>query len=146
MTECYFRAWGGRLIPEDERAHLLLKGMKPGDILKVEATKARNPGHHRWFFALLKLIGDQTGENTENILFRLKVRLGYVDEVKMRNGVTHLKPRSISYASMDQTEFAKFADDVVKMVIVEFLPGVPEGVLRREIEAILTPREAAHGR
>jgi hypothetical protein len=49
---------GGTLAPADQQAADYIARLKLGEVVKVKATRARNPGHHRKFFALLNLAYD----------------------------------------------------------------------------------------
>lgn len=131
-----FRSDGAKLIPTDtDGAEFCSK--HTGKDLMVEVKMARNPGHHRKFFALLNLLWRRTecGEKypSRNALrYALTMAAGYTEVVPTRKGEV-LVPKSLAFESMDQTEFNELYDACVSLIIKEILPHMSEEDLRREL-------------
>lgn len=95
----------------DDHGVSVLRKLKVGEVIQCELNKPRNLAHHRKFWALLNVVWQASGDwsSPYGVLIELKVRLGHVQEVLIRDTgeVVHV-PKSISFASMDQTEFDSF--------------------------------------
>jgi hypothetical protein len=96
--------------------------------------KDRNPGHHRKFFGLLRMVFENQEKylSQEALRFAVTIQAGYVEEIQLDGDRIALKPKSIAWAKMDQTEFDKFynaALAAIKALLPQF-----EGVdLDREL-------------
>lgn len=108
---CFIRR-GDKLVPADIHAEDWLREIKDGKEIIVSGRKARNVKHHRLFFALLKKFQENAegwGDvDLEDILDAVKFQLGYVRRVRRLDGEFEHRPRSISFASMDQVTFDRF--------------------------------------
>lgn len=135
MAEAFFRKRLGVLIPADDDAIELLRGLKTGDDYRVTITRPRNYRHHCLFFALLGKVfeNQEIYESREALLYALKIAVGHVEWVTLPNSNPYPMPKSISFASMDQTAFDGFYDKCVEKIVEHFLPGVDEKALRDEV-------------
>ena len=135
------RSMGGFAChPEGEGAEALRK-IPNGTVVPVEFTdpRRRSGAHHRWFFSLLNKVWSNQNyfKSVEHLRHALLVRLGYCDEVRLKDGrIVHV-PHSMAFAKMPREEFEKFAADAVKFITEEVIPGLPESDLRREVEEML---------
>lgn len=129
----------GALRPLDEMAQEALAAIPDGDVVKVKVSRPRNSKHHRWFFLLLSTVQHNQDhyQTVEQLLFAMKIRLGYVDSIVMKGGEVHLMPKSISFAKMDEAAFSKFAEAAVKFIVTEVIPGMNSADLEREIQELL---------
>lgn len=108
---------------------LRAKGIKVGDLVRVEITKPRYPRHHRLVMAMLqKVLDNQEGLLTMNqLLTVVKIKLGYAEPfVDAVAGKTYWVPQSIAFDAMDQTEFEVFWKDLCKLVARDYFPGMSE--------------------
>lgn len=108
MSDYYFvRTLGGALMPCDAEAEAIVASFGSGEIVRCEIRRDRNPGHHRKFFAILGLVfkNQETYLSVEALRFAVMISAGYVDEISIGGGKVAFKPRSISWAKMDQTDF-----------------------------------------
>lgn len=131
------RTLAGKLEPVDEVGREAMEHVK--GVVSVEIKKPRNLGHHRKLFALLSLIlPNQTRyATTEELLCAIKVYAGLCVPVQLGDGTMVRVPKSISFASMDQTEFEAFWDRVVKVVCERIIPGLKRADLERELLEIV---------
>lgn len=143
MAECLFTCSFGKLVPEDETAKAFMASTKHGALVRVKVSKPRNQAHHRLFFALLRLVADQTGLTTTRVLFMLKIKTGHVERIKFKDGTVAFDPKSINFAKMDQVAFREFFDRCVSVIVDEWLPGVKSADVQREVESMVGARMAA---
>lgn len=135
MSKILMRKEFTALRPVDAAGHQAMAKLAHDDLVTVEIRKSRNLQHHRLFWALCSLVADNvTGVTAEQVAGVLKLKTGHCDPVKTADGTIHMIPKSISFAAMDQTEFSAFYDRVVEVVQRDWLPGVKQADLRRELE------------
>lgn len=110
MADVYFARTIGGLAPVDDAAKEALNHYGTGEILRVKLHKDRNPRHHRLFFGLLGLVmrNQDVYLSHEGLRFAIMIKTGYVDEVLIGGGKVALKPKSLSFGSMDQHQFSEF--------------------------------------
>lgn len=110
---CFIRR-GDKLTPADIHAEDWLREIKDGKEIVISGRRSRNPKHHRLFFGLLKKFQENAegwgSVDLEDILDAVKFELGYVRRVRRFDGSFEIRPRSISFASMDQLTFNRFFD------------------------------------
>lgn len=118
-----------------------LEVMKPGGYIKVETARPRNPGHHRKFFALLRLVSDNSEvyNTKEKALTAIKLVTGYADPlIDPRTGGLLMIPRSISYESMDQDKFDEFYSQAIDGILQHILPHMTRTQMDRLIDIIIS--------
>lgn len=102
-----------------------------GEEFEIEYTKKRNSRFHRKFFSLLKLAfeNQQDYRNLDEMRKDLIIVAGYYDEhINLITGEVTKVHKSISFSSMDETEFSEIYE-AVKIVISRWL-----GISNSEIE------------
>lgn len=122
----------GRLHPADHLAAEDLRGLKNGETVRAQITRPRNAGHHRKFFALMKVVFDNQSRypTLKHLVDAIKLAIGHCDERKV-DGKDIVVLRSISFAKLDQSGFEQFYDRVLDLVLTKILPHVA----RSDIEA-----------
>ena len=118
MAEVRFvKSVGGSLLPAHDIDVESLQSIKTGAYVLADIKQPRNPDFHRKFFALLNLgfeyfepempeyQGKVAEKNFEKFRGDVIVLAGYYDVVVALNGKVQLKPKSISFAKMDEIEF-----------------------------------------
>lgn len=133
-----FRRDISSLRPVNSQADDVMRRLKHGDLVSVDVRKPRNVGMHRLYWALCQLVasnmdGDFSSEVVSDVI---KVRTGHVTVVRTKKGEVFI-PKSISFASLDQIQFAEFFDRAIKVVVSDILPGLDSDTLRSEVEAII---------
>jgi uncharacterized protein DUF1367 len=135
MSELYLQRTVGGLRPCDDAGVDALRKIKVGEVVQCEITRPRNLAHHRKFWALLNVFWQATGDwsSPYAVLIELKVRLGHVQDVLIRETGELVKvPKSISFASIDQNEFDVFYDRAISE-LCKMGGGIEEDALRQEV-------------
>jgi hypothetical protein len=120
-------------VPINEEAEELFKRVKFGEIVELTGKKVRNGGYHRLFFAMLKLISDNSSPHiSPKAAFHFaKIASGTGDVVTDSRGETHFVPGSISFAKMDQVAFEAFVQSAIPPLVGRFMRGTaPEAVIQ----------------
>ncbi|MFM0608714.1 DUF1367 family protein [Paraburkholderia sediminicola] len=123
---------GGVLGPMDETQVELLNRLPADTLLRCKLTRVRNPRFHRKFFALVQVgfdafepIAEYKGFSIEKNLkaFREDVTImaGYYIATMRPDGTARLRAKSISFASMDQTEFENLYNAVANVLLQKVL-------------------------
>lgn len=127
---CFVRR-GNTLVPADMHADEFLSSLKDGREVIVTARKARNPLHHRWFFALLRKVVENTDDwqSEDELLDAVKLATGHVERRVTLDGGAYLAPKSISFAAMAQDKFKAFADRAVYLLATRVLGCSPDDLM-----------------
>lgn len=116
--------------------------LKVGETVLCEVTKPRNYEFHKKFFALVRLTFENLSErlsqmlsirSEEDMLDCMKIGLGLYSSA-WHGGRQVVKPGSISFAKMDETDFEKFYNRAVDMVLSLYLAGTDKEELLEEVE------------
>ena len=116
-----------------------LKKYTLGERYKVKITKPRNIKFHRKFFAFIKLCYYHKPESMESISSQERMReyisfgVGFYDTWITPGGKEIYKPRSISFASMDDVAFQDFYDRAVNFACKHILKGLTEEEISKEL-------------
>ena len=126
------------LQPVDEAGETAMRKMGLGEVLTVEVKRPRNVRFHAKFFAMLQLIlaNQDHYKSLEDLLDVCKLRTGHCRTIQTKQGEVRI-PRSISFAAMDDTEFAQFYDRACGWVVTEVIPGLERRHLDQEVAAQL---------
>ena len=118
------------------------KRLKDGETVMCSIRKPRNYEFHKKFFALVRLVFNNLPEHIvrmlnvrseEDMLDCFKLQLGLYRQVwHGRRPVVKLG--SISFASMDETEFQKFYNRCIDITLTTFLRGTTRQELIEEVE------------
>jgi hypothetical protein len=135
----YVRRRGSKLEPcslVDEEA---LQEFPAEKDLSVTISRTRSTKQHRFFWAILNKICENHAEyhRAEQLLLWLKIRLGYVEEIRFHNDKVWWVAQSISFNAMDQEEFRKFFHAALDVIVVEIIPGLNTSELIVEVEQLL---------
>lgn len=103
--------------------------LKMNEEYKAVITKPRNIINHRRFFALLNLCyaNQERYDNFEDLRYVLILKAGFYTTIETDKGVI-FRPKSINFASMDETEFLDLYSKMLDVVIKEI------GVTSEQIE------------
>lgn len=130
------------LVPMYDSDGEQLHKLRKGDVVKCHITRSRNVGHHKKFFALLRMVTDNLPERvaeenciygTESLLNCIKEDLGLYSIVYDRRGREVVRYDSISFDSMAQDEFETFYKAAVNVIMDKYMRGVTEEDIREEL-------------
>lgn len=118
----------GSLKPAYDADYENLKKIKAGATVECEIKQPRNIKFHRKFFALINLVytNQEIYNNPEHLRYDLIVESGHYIVRKNIHGEDIMEPKSISFASMDETEFNSLYNDVVDTICKYFHFGKEE--------------------
>jgi hypothetical protein len=128
-----FRRTVTGLIPEDDHARSMLRGVKIGATVAADIARPRNLEHLHLYWLLMDTIAEAIGAESENVSDLVKLRSGHVRTIKTKSGMVQF-PKSISFAQLDRAGFNIFFDKACAIVCAEFLPHLKADDLRRQIE------------
>lgn len=118
--------------PFNDEASELTKRIKLGEIVELKATKVRNGKYHRLFFAILKMVSENSNPpiSEKAALYFAKLAAGVGDVVEDSKGGSHFVPGSISFAQMDQDGFVAFVHSCIPALVGRFMVGsAPKDVI-----------------
>lgn len=122
-------------VPMDEHAREVAAKYKPGDFVQMKPKLIRNIGFHRKAFALLNNVSAAAGLAPETVRKYATVKAGYFETVEIPAlGYVRHDPMSWSFENMDDAEFREFFEAVLKVMIEDIVPHIPEGELRQAVE------------
>lgn len=139
--EIYCKVTALGLIPLYDSDLEEKKRLGMGKIVKCKIVIPRNYEFHKKFFALVRLVFENLPERTakdlevhseHDMLNRIKYDLGMYDILKI-GGDTAIRFRSISFPSMDNTEFERFYNLTLDLVLTKYLRGNTREELLDEI-------------
>ena len=125
----------GFLKPYSEFDFEALKKIKANEIFEVEYKQSRNIKFHRKMFSLFNLAFENQSDyrSLDEMRYDLTIVSGYYDEyVNLITGEIYKKAKSISFASMDETEFSEYYEKV-KETICKWL-GITNEQIEEEIQ------------
>lgn len=138
---CFIRR-GNSLVPADFAAEEFLSELKDGREVVLTVRRARSPKHHRWFFAMLRKVVENTErwQTEDELLDALKLATGHTEQRQAIDGTTYLAPRSISFAAMEEGAFTRFRRRCCYVLATKVLGCTPEELMA---ETDATQRRAA---
>jgi hypothetical protein len=136
----FFRRSLGSLRPDDAEAEEALRGVGANEIVGVIMRRPRNVGHHRKFFALLKIVfeNQEIYRSEAELLAAIKIATGHCVPLTLTTGQKAFIPSSISFASMDQAEFDKFWNAVCVLVTTKIIPNLSRDDLEAELMSMVS--------
>lgn len=129
-----FKTFNGFEVQESDRE--AISKIKLGKMVQIEIKQPRNLKFHRKFYGMLRLAYENQDKYEPFERFEDVVKLGvhHVDVIVMPNGYTTYKPKSISFAKMEQPEFEAFYEKVGLYIEKTF--NIPWESLAREAQAL----------
>ena len=149
MSDVFLIRSPAGLTASDQGSADALAKIKAGELVRAKITRARNPGFHRKFFAMLDVGYDawepelkeykgQTAEK-ERERFRADVIIlaGFYHVVTNINGDVRLEAKSISFANMAQDEFERVYSAVANVLLRKVLKNYTRADLDQVVERML---------
>ncbi|MGL4338310.1 MAG: DUF1367 family protein [Turicibacter sp.] len=112
----------GSIIPAYDDDKEKLKRFKAGEPFMAEVTKPRNLRFHRKAFALFSMVfqNQEVYHNLDDLRYDLTIEAGYFNESVNIHGEVIKRAKSISFAQMDDTQFAEYYEAVIKTIVKYF--------------------------
>jgi hypothetical protein len=132
----YRRTLAG-FVPFNDDAQDQFGKCKLGDVVELKPTKVRNGKFHRLFFAMLKLIAENSNPEVtpRQALFFAKVAADCGEWVKDTRGQAHFIEGSIAFGAMDQNAFDAFVKAAIPPLVARFMRGTaPEALVNEAME------------
>lgn len=136
MTELALtKTSSGALIPADQETAEFIAKLKLGAGLRGDFKRMRNPRFHRKGMALFRLAfdawdapkleykGQQVAKSFERFRHDLTILAGHYTSTVNLRGEVRLEAKSLSFGSMDDTEFEAVYKDVLTVIWERILAG-----------------------
>ena len=130
----------GHLVPADAVSAEMMEEIPLNTGLMVEVRVPRNIRQFKLAWALASIVSKSTDylPDRETAMSWLKIKSRHVRMiVDPKTGEVAIVPKSISFAALDQTGFARVLNRMVYVTITDIIPGMNEGDLRAELEKIV---------
>jgi len=117
--------------PYNDAAQEQASKCKLGDVVELKPTRVRNPRFHRLYFAILKLISENSEPHLtpDAALYFAKVGAGCGEWIDTGHKQLFV-PGSISFASMDEEAFQVFVQASIPPLCARFMNGTaPDAVI-----------------
>ena len=128
----------GAYYPATDHDKEISDQAREGAAFRLKLSSPRNPDHHRKYLALLNLVFDNLPEghrlvfgdrvmrikSVDNLLWHIKMQLGYYENKMTLGGKITMEAKSISFDSMPQEEFNEFYNRSIDVILKYFLQGV----------------------
>jgi len=122
ISKCHFEPVGVESFKKSLK-------LKEGDFVRIETWKERNILLHRKYFAFLNTViyflpEDSKFDKLRNIDYLRKeimLLIGEVDLHVSMDGTQHMTPKSLSFKSMDESEFERVYRESVTAALKYFL-------------------------
>lgn len=149
MTTLVLARRGGALVPVDDDDREIISRLREGEPLRAEIKARRNVRQHRLYWALVRLLQQNTDlwGSEEAASDSLKLAAGHVEQVmNPLTGEIQLKPRSIAFEKMEQAHFDRFFNRVL-YIVSERILGVANEDLRQQVfDLVDGPERSSLGR
>lgn len=153
MPTFYARRHGHSIVPNSRAAALELDRLPEGKVFRVDARVPRNGKFHRLIWALFSLTAAALNDGPapsakawtpEDVAEFIKLSTGHVETFRLRPADAKrygtdigIRPASISYDKMDDTEFSRFADAAMACIRDELCPYIEASPYWSEIAKII---------
>ncbi len=119
---------GVSLKAADQLAEEDMNGLSRAKQFMTDIRQPRSLPQHRFLFSLIRFTAKAAPTEVSEHALRswLTVRTGHVEELPLGFGKSYAAPRSWAFDKMDQGEFQKVFDDVVRLILTEIAPQLHE--------------------
>lgn len=122
--DCLWIKKGGGLFPADPVTEGMLANVGQDQMVTTdEPRRRRHPEFHKLMMAGLAEVVANTHPrfaDVEELMDYLKFKSGMVRWFDFGDGITRCKPKSISFASMDQLKFKAISEQWREIILDEF--------------------------
>ena len=139
-TEIAMRREGNHLVPVDEVAAEEVRLIPTTQDVLVTVKTPRNVRQFKLAWALAQKVSEAVDflHDREDAMDWLKIKARHVRMLQNpRTKQVLIIPKSIAFASLGQDAFARVFNRMVWITCNEIIPGLEEGSLRAELEAMV---------
>lgn len=99
-----------------------IKKLKVGEAVEVEVKRPRNIKFHKKYWALLNIVysNQEMYNNIDHLRHDLTIAAGFYDLRTTMHGEVLKWPKSISFSSMDQSEFEELYSRTLDVIVQNF--------------------------
>jgi len=148
MSELLLIKRHGSLHPMTEADAEIIAGMTAGEVYRMKWSKPRNAKFHNKYFALLDVLfemfnpaveynGKPVMKNPERFRKDMAIVTGYFDIVANIKGEVRYEAKSISFAKMDDDEFAKLYSRTIDYGLKHIAVGKTQAELDKWVDQIM---------
>lgn len=136
--------WQG-LIPVEDAAIEALSSVPINQDVLISIHQPRNIKAHRLWWALCGLVAEWSSDEgnawtRDDVSDFFKLSLGHYRRAVDNHGKEYRFPKSISFASLPESEFRPLLSGAIEIAITHILPNVSQDTLRAEMENMLLIR------
>ncbi len=135
MTDIYMmKGADGAFHMTDELSIEHGQSLALGEVYKFVCTKPRNYAFHKKYFALLTLAfkNQEKYDTFEHFRDSVTMQAGhYKTIIAVGTGETLFIPKSISFANMDEIQFAKLYSNTLNVILKYFMQNTTQEELER---------------
>lgn len=127
------------LVPVHEIYDDELSSIPQDTDLRIVANTPRNAKQHRLAWCLAKLVSESCDwlPDKDSAMDWLKIKARHVKIIQdPATEQIAIIPKSIAFASLSQQAFKRVLDRMIFITCAEIIPGLDEGDLRGELEAM----------
>lgn len=151
MSKAVFARHGKSFVPVDAEGEAMVNAVADGKQVMGTFKAARNVRHHRMFFALLRVLVDNTDLFAGDTELARKAILTDCREcdvwVHPKTGEVRVEVRSIQFEKMDQVRFSRLFDRALYVICTDYLAGSDAEDIRQKVyEVVDGPAASSLGR
>jgi hypothetical protein len=139
---------GGALIAMDEGQADMMKKWPANTVVRCKLSRVRSPRFHRKFFAMIthgfeafesitEYQGNRVEKNFDAFRDDVIILAGFFVATQRPDGVVRLRAKSISFASMDEDEFADLYGKVAQVILDRVLTKYTRADLDKVVERLV---------
>ena len=116
-----------------------LSKIKPGQEVRCEIRRVRNPKQLRLYWALIDACWQHQDRYAakQDLSDVIKVAVGHSDQVVTKSGEVVARPKSIAFGNMPQDAWEDFFSRVIEFVCQRIIPGTNNEDLRAHLEEMV---------
>lgn len=143
----------GALMPYDDESAEQVRKIRTGSLVHAKATRVRNYEFHKKFFALIGLAYDIWVETVPKMEYKgqpvqpnktrfrkdATILAGFYTSTVSLKGDVRLDAKSISFASMDESEFEKLFSSFINVILTKILTNgqLTEQQIRDHVDRVM---------
>ena len=135
MTDIYLQKSWGTLVPANEDAEEIIKGMKQGQPIRLQYSFPRNYENHKRFFAFVQITFDMQDhfDNPKHYRKWLIMKSGNYTIITAPNGYQIFDADSLRFDKMEEITFRQVFSDCIDV----FLGVWGDRISREELERVV---------